>query len=431
MKLNLKIYLAAVFLFFIITASVVGYQYFSDISITNLLFFTLSLLLISNISMLFNSMSEVITSMNLPVLIPVFAVLNPFWAGVVALFGTIEFKRRSSGLTWYQFLFNRVVFFNAAVFGGLTFQFCSSFYVEKYKFFAMFAAALIYFIINNLLVFIVLRISGSETSKSLLLVYFFELSKNLVTSYFIGIILYSAYIYFGKIFFLLTIVLLYIFKDFFYSRLQQLNAYTQIIESFLKVIDSKDHYTEGHCKRVAFYTYHLSREMGLARGKCEKIVNIAKIHDIGKISVDDEILKSSEKLTMEEYIEMKRHSNYGYELLKDIDLINDDLEIILYHHERYDGNGYPAGLKSYEIPIGARILSVCDAFDVMTTGRSYKRAMNKIEVIEELQDCSGTQFDPEGVEHMIKLIDGGFFDSSFDRTYSDVEQKSYELSYKY
>ncbi|MGM0603163.1 MAG: HD-GYP domain-containing protein [Bacillota bacterium] len=431
MKLSLKIYLVIIFCFFIITAAVFGYQYFFDISIVNLLFFTLSLLLISNISMLFNSMSEVITSMNLPVLIPAFAILNPFWVGIVAFFGTIEFKRRSSGLTWYQFLFNRAVFFIAAVFGGWTFQLSSSFYVEKYEFFAMFAAALIYFIINNILVFIVLRISGSETTKSSLFVYFFELSKNLITSYFIGIILYSAYVYFGKVFFLLTIILLYILKDFFYSRLQQLNAYTQIIESFLKVIDSKDHYTEGHCKRVAFYTYHLSREMGLSRGKCEKIVNIAKIHDIGKISVDDEILKSSEKLTRAEYVKMKKHSHYGYELLKDIDMINDDLEIILYHHERYDGNGYPEGLISDEIPIGARILSVCDAFDVMTTGRSYKRAMNKIEVIEELKDCSGTQFDPEVVKHMIKLIDGGFFDSSFDRNYSDVEQNSYELSYKY
>ena len=215
----------------------------------------------------------------------------------------------------------------------------------------------------------------------------------------------------------MLIFLIYIVKDFIFSKIRQRNSYTQIIESFLKVIDSKDHYTEGHCERVAKYTNVLCNSLGVKKVKTERIVNMAKIHDIGKINVTDKILKSSSHLTDDEYAEIQRHCAYGYEILKDINLMKKDLNVILYHHERYDGTGYPKGKKGKEIPLGARILSICDAFDVMTTGRIYKPAMSREEVIQELKRCAGTQFDPEIVEKMFELIDKGIFDNSFkDKT---------------
>jgi len=219
---------------------------------------------------------------------------------------------------------------------------------------------------------------------------------------------------------------LFIIKDFFYSRLQQMNSYTQIIESFLKVIDSKDHYTEGHCERVANYTYHLCNEMNLSRAKSERIISIAKIHDIGKIYVDDDILRSSKKLTNQEYSEIQEHTRYGYELLKDIDILNNDLDIMLYHHERWDGMGYPEGIEGEDIPVGARVLAICDSLDVMITGRSYKPPMTKEEIIEEFKECSGKQFDPELTEKIIKLIKKGFFDDGFK---SREKIREIELSY--
>ncbi|PUU89833.1 HD-GYP domain-containing protein, partial [Halanaerobium sp.] len=230
------------------------------------------------------------------------------------------------------------------------------------------------------------------------------------------------------ILFALVIILLFIIKDFFYSRLQQLNSYTQIIESFLKVIDSKDHYTEGHCERVAKYTYHLCDEMDLSWAKSEKIISVAKIHDIGKIYVDDDILRSSDKLSEQEYQEIKRHTEYGYQLLKDIDILNKELDVIKYHHERWDGRGYPEGLKGKEIPVGARILTACDSLDVMITGRTYKPPMTKEEIIEEFKKCAGGQFDPEIAEKMIKLIRDGYFDDKFK---SEEKIRKLELSLEY
>jgi HD-GYP domain-containing protein (c-di-GMP phosphodiesterase class II) len=192
------------------------------------------------------------------------------------------------------------------------------------------------------------------------------------------------------------------------------------------VIDSKDHYTEGHCERVAEYTYQLCSEMNLSRAKSERIISIAKIHDIGKIYVDDDILRSANKLTKKEYSEIKEHTQYGYELLKDIDILNNDLDIILYHHERWDGGGYPEGIKGDKIPVGARILAVCDSLDVMITGRSYKPPMTKEDIIEEFENCAGKQFDPEIAKQMIKLIKKGFFDDGFK---SKEKIREMELSY--
>jgi HD-GYP domain-containing protein (c-di-GMP phosphodiesterase class II) len=279
---------------------------------------------------------------------------------------------------------------------------------------ALFFASIIYFSINIGLVYIVIYLSN-EKQKVNYNIFLSELIKSIFISYFLGLVLYFSYVQFGKLFFMLVIVLIYIARDFFFSRLQVLNTFTQIIESFLKVIDSKDHYTEGHCERVANYTKKLCDTINVNQRKKEKIVNMAKIHDIGKIYVDDEILKSDKILSEKDFSEMKKHSYYGYELLKDIDMLNDDLEIILHHHEFYNGNGYPDGIEGEEIPLGARILNICDSFDVMTTGRSYKKALNKEETIEELKNCSEKQFDSELVDAMVKLIENGTFENSFEQ----------------
>ncbi|MCC3144526.1 HD-GYP domain-containing protein [Halanaerobium sp. Z-7514] len=416
MDKNLKLYLSTIFAAAFLVFLRLGSSYIFDFAFNELLFFTFALLILSNMSMLFNSISKVITSMNLPILLTAFVVLNPFWAAVVSAVGSTEFKSRDNGFVWYKFLFNRAVFFLAAAAGALAYNYTRNYLGgEGFPFSALLAASLVYFLVDNILVYIVLYLAENDIKQTSLINYFFELSKNLITSYFIGIILLASYIYFGKVFFALVIVLLYVIKDFFYSRLQQINSYTQIVESFLKVIDSKDHYTEGHCKRVAYYTYHLCKQLGLSKTKSEKIINVAKIHDIGKIYVNDEVLKSSDKLSNTQYQEIKKHAVYGYQLLKDIDILKEELDVLLHHHERWDGTGYPDGIAEKEIPIGARILNITDSFDVMTTGRSYKAPLTKMETIEELEVCSGSQFDPEIAAEMIKLIEDGHFDNSFLR----------------
>lgn len=411
MNTRLKTFLIIEFLSFLLFFIYLYQFHRFNISTIDVIFFILVLLITNNISFILNSKSDVTISIVLPILLPAIILLGPFWTAVIALIGSSEFHYKK--FAWYKFLFNRCMLFIVAGTASLIFQYTNDILDLPLFTFPILLALLSYFIMNTGLVYLVVRIASGQKQDTSMLLYFIQLAKNLITSYFLGLVFYYCYIYFGKIFFVLAIVLIYILKDLLFSRIQLLNSFTQIVESFLKVIDSKDHYTEGHCERVARYTEILCKEMGLNRGKTERIVNMAKIHDIGKIYVDDSILKSSDFLTPEEYEEMKRHSEYGYQLLQDIDLLRRDLDIILYHHERYDGTGYPEGKKKKEIPLGARILSVCDALDVMVTGRSYKTALNKQQVIEELEECSGGQFDPEIAETMINIIKKGKFDDSF------------------
>ena len=429
MSKKLKAYLTIIYFISISLITILSFNYSLKITYLDILFLLAVTFIMNNYSIFFNYITEIKTSMTLPVLISAFYFVNPLWAGIIAAVGTITYKEEIKYFVWYKFLFNRSVFFLAAASGALIFNLTrpvldgGSFPILSALF-----ASIVYFIINNFLVYIVINLADNDVNQMSLLSYFRELSKNLITSYFLGLVLLASYMYFSKVLFVLVIILLFIIKDFFYSRLQQMNSYTQIIESFLKVIDSKDHYTEGHCERVANYTYHLCNEMNLSRAKSEKIISIAKIHDIGKIYVDDDILRSSDRLSEREYQEIKRHTEYGYQLLKDIDLINDELEIIRYHHERWDGRGYPKGLEGEKIPVGARILTACDSLDVMITGRTYKPPMTKEEIIEEFKKCAGGQFDPEIAEKMIKLIRDGYFDDKFK---SEEKIRKLELSLEY
>ncbi len=378
----------------------------------DIIFFTITLLILSNLSLFLNFQSSTSTSISLPVLIPAMTMLNPFWITIIAFVGTSELSIKKNNIPWFKFLFNRCMFGIAAGLAAIVYDLSLSF-ISPNIIISLFFASITYFIINIGMVYAIIYLSG-EKQKISYNVFLQELVKSIFISYFLGLVLYFSYTQFGKVFFLLVIVLIYITRDFFFSRIQVLNTFTQIIESFLKVIDSKDHYTEGHCERVGNYTKKVCNKININPSKKEKIINMAKIHDIGKIYVDDEILKSDDLLSDEEFKEMKKHSEYGYELLKDIDMLNDDLEIILHHHEFYNGNGYPEGIKEKEIPLGSRILNICDSFDVMTTGRSYKKALNKEETIREFKRCAGKQFDPELVDELIELIKNGELDGSFE-----------------
>jgi len=413
MNKKVKIFLSIEYLVFILYVIIFSLLYPINNFNFDIVFFIITLFILSNLSYFINFKSNTSTSISLPVLIPAITIFNPFWILIIAFIGTSELNLREDKLPWYKFLFNRSMFGIAAGSAAIVYKLSIQYFTTN-DIFALFLSSIIYFLINIGLVYIVIYLSN-EKQKVNYNIFLSELIKSIFISYFLGLVLYFSYIQFGKLFFMLVIVLIYIARDFFFSRLQVLNTFTQIIESFLKVIDSKDHYTEGHCERVANYTKKLCDTVKVTQRKKEKIINMAKIHDIGKIYVDDEILKSDKILSEKDFSEMKKHSYYGYELLKDIDMLNDNLEIILHHHEFYNGNGYPDGIEGENIPLGARILNICDSFDVMTTGRSYKKALNKEETIEELKNCSEKQFDPELVDAMVKLIENGTFENSFEQ----------------
>ncbi|MGC2416383.1 MAG: HD-GYP domain-containing protein [Candidatus Acidiferrales bacterium] len=184
---------------------------------------------------------------------------------------------------------------------------------------------------------------------------------------------------------------------------QALALRTSLICAFNQLLDLKDLNTGVHSTRLAEWALHVAGELGLDQGSLSDLEVAALLHDIGKIGIPDAILHKPAKLTGEEYSLMKKHPEYGWAVMRNVPGMECASLMILHHHESYDGQGYPAGLKGDEIPIGSRIVSVIDAFDAMVSSRPYRAGMPYAEAERRLLAASGTQFDPGVVHHFLPL----------------------------
>lgn len=183
-------------------------------------------------------------------------------------------------------------------------------------------------------------------------------------------------------------------------RLREKKIYHDIIESLVTALEAKDYYTRGHSERVASMTYELSKSLGIKGIELENIHIAAHLHDIGKIGVPDKILNKKGKLLTHEWEYIKTHPKIGFDILSKSNRLKHISKIVLYHHERWDGKGYPKGLSQMDIPLGSRIIAVCDSIDAMTSNRPYREAMSFEECINEILINKGLMFDPVIVEHI-------------------------------
>lgn len=179
----------------------------------------------------------------------------------------------------------------------------------------------------------------------------------------------------------------------------------ETITTVAGMIDAKDPYTKGHSVRVAEYSVKIAKELGMEEKKVNELSDIALLHDIGKVGIPDEILLKPARLTDEEYAIMKSHTSIGAKVLESLSSIRRIEYGALYHHERYDGKGYPNGLNGEEIPLYGRIISAADALDAMTSNRAYRKHLSKETVLEELKNGKGTQFDPVVTHALLSLIE--------------------------
>ena len=178
----------------------------------------------------------------------------------------------------------------------------------------------------------------------------------------------------------------------------------QSMYTLAKTIDAKDKYTNGHSMRVAKYSKMLAERLGLAESEIEELNKMAMLHDIGKIGVPDAIINKSSSLTDEEYYIVQKHPAVGFDILSEMPEMKGIGAGARWHHERFDGTGYPDGLKGNDIPLYARIIGVADAYDAMTSNRSYRTYMPQDIVKHELEKGRGTQFDPEIADIMLEIL---------------------------
>jgi HD-GYP domain-containing protein (c-di-GMP phosphodiesterase class II) len=175
--------------------------------------------------------------------------------------------------------------------------------------------------------------------------------------------------------------------------------------SLISLIDLRDRYTGGHSQRVAKYVRGIALEMGLPHDEAETMVFAASLHDIGKIGVPDNVLLKPGRLDDEEFGWIRKHPEWGWVAMRNVNGFHEAALLVLHHHERLDGRGYPAGLRGLEIPLGSRLIAVADSYDALTTNRPYRSSRGHEAAIAELIRCSGTQLDTQVVNAFCRSME--------------------------
>ena len=190
------------------------------------------------------------------------------------------------------------------------------------------------------------------------------------------------------------------------EKLEQ--AYLDMVQTLRYTVEAKDTYTRGHSDRVSELSVLIGERLGLPKDQKKTLRVGGLFHDIGKIGIPDKILLKTDKLTDDEYSEIKNHPSIGAHILGAAEIFKEIIPIVKHHHERYDGRGYPSGLKGEDIPYLARITAVADTFDAMTSRRSYRDALDLQYVKDEIKKCEGTQFDPKIAEAFLDILENNF-----------------------
>ncbi|MDQ4065340.1 MAG: HD-GYP domain-containing protein [Actinomycetota bacterium] len=196
--------------------------------------------------------------------------------------------------------------------------------------------------------------------------------------------------------------------------------YHEALATLIEAVNDHDTYTAGHSCRVSDYAADLGRVMGCTRPEITFMRQAGLVHDIGKIGIPDNVLKKNGKLTDEELYLIRLHPILGASILSHFDGMEQLIPVVMHHHERWDGSGYPTGLKQIDIPREARMIFVADAFDAMTTDRPYGEVLSTEQALAELRRCSGEQFDPALVDAMHDAYHAGLLEASSHRTHEIV-----------
>ncbi len=342
-------------------------------------------------------------SIHYPLLFPVAALFGPGWVMVLAATGLIshdEFK--DNHIT--AFLYNRGALSLAAGFSAYAYHGLGG---DANFVLALFAAVLTYSL-TNLGLFLISRIILKKSIRSNVK-YVKESLKVILPASTLAALFYASYQWFDifgviAVYYLFTLIRSNLLLGHF-----EVNYRLSLIKALLRAVYAKDKTLMQHLENVAYYTKLLATNCDYPRWELAVLEEASYLHDIGKLEISDHILKKAGRLTEEEYREMCTNPVRGREFLKEILLPGNHKRIleniVCYHHEKYDGTGYPFGLKGEEIPLEARIVAIADAWDAMISERCYRPALAFETAIEELRREKGTQFDPKLVEIFIRLVD--------------------------
>jgi HD superfamily phosphohydrolase YqeK len=335
-------------------------------------------------------------------------LLGPVGAAVVGAFAAFRLRR---GLLLVQRIFNGGMYALSAYAAGSAFVAAGGHWGLPHQssfpgIIGPFAvAALVHMVVNHGLVRGVLWLTRDSSSKQrprALLDAPLMLSDLGYAAF--GLLIAALWSVVGPFAAILVLIPLFVARWAIGQYAAQQRAYEATMAALCKAVETKDFYTRGHSERVSRGSAMLAREIGMRADRVEAITYAGMLHDVGKLGVPTKVLQKSGKLSEEEYAAIQLHPMRGLEIVREIGFLDEALAGIMHHHERIDGRGYPLGLAGDEIPEFARVIAVADAFDSMTSTRSYRGARRIEEAIAELHKWSGSQFDPALVDAFVRAL---------------------------
>jgi putative nucleotidyltransferase with HDIG domain len=349
-----------------------------------------------------------VVSIGFPIDFVLILVYGPALAMLITALGALIGEIIERKVSWYKIIFNTSQYALTAGIAGIAYQQAGGVVGAQNIFRFIFPAticALTYCIINITLFILVVSFAKNVRIRTI----WRTSIKDTVLSYIaeapMGFLMAIVYTQVGIVGILLFFLPLLLARRSFELYTKMRKVYLDTIRALAAAIDAKDPYTKGHSERVAETSVALAQELNLSDRDIENIEYTALLHDIGKIGIADKILGKKDSLTNQEYEKIKEHTIMGANIIEPVDFLKNSYEAIYHHHERYDGKGYPDGVKSKDIPIFSRIIAVADAYDAMNSDRPYRKKLDKDKILKELTDQSGKQFDPEVVKALILVLD--------------------------
>ncbi len=398
------------YVFFIFIAGLAVFTYilleYRSISLLGVVLFGLLAFIAENLSVPLLGTGSI--SVSFIIAIVSLIIFGPPTAVIVAFISFFNIREFTKKIPYYKHIFNLGQYLLSVGIGSIVFEkiydrTVTNFFDAKNIFF-IFLTVYIFFFLNT---FSTAGAISINERKNFLNIWVYNYGWLILFQILLAAMsIFIAFLYklYGPLTIMLTSVPLIIAQYVYLLRVKERRALIGSIMQIVKIIDAKDAYTAGHSARVTEYSEKIARRIGLNEYEIDILKNLANLHDIGKIQIDLSILNKPGKLNDSDWEEIKKHPRVGYDIVKEITFLKKYAKAILYHHEHIDGEGYPDRIKGDKIPLFAKIISVADAYDAMTSDRPYRKALTKDEALAELKKYSGKNFDEKISSIMIEII---------------------------